>query len=266
MKILFIGDIFAKQGRKAINALLPALVKKHKVDFVIVNAENCTHGRSLNIRHYLFLKSIGVNFFTFGNHTWDNEQIYDILKNDDTIRPLNIKSNLYQAKVGEGSRVIKIKNKKIRITNLLGLSAACKNMQTNPFLLLDEKLNDWKGKQDIHIIDFHANSTSEKNAMLAAYNSKVSAILGTHSHVQTADARIYNNTAYITDVGMTGPSNGIIGAQPKTILQMYRGEVLHFKLDPDKSSYQLNAVLLTFDNKTNKPKSIKRIYLIQEQN
>ena len=100
--------------------------------------------------------------------------------------------------------------------------------------------------------------------MLIAYNNKVSAILGTHTHVQTADDKIYKNTAYITDVGMTGPSCGVIGANPTTILQMFREQVLHFKLDPDKSPYQLNAVLLTFDNKTNKPKSIKRINLVQE--
>lgn len=265
MKILFIGDIFAKQGRKAINAFLPSLIKKYKIDFVIANAENCTHGRSLNIRHYLFLKSIGVNFFTFGNHTWDNEEIYDILNNQDTIRPLNIKKSFsQQATVGQGSRVVKIKNKRVRITNLLGVSAACKGMQSNPFLLLDKQLPKWKNTHDIHIIDFHANATSEKNAMLTAYSNKVSAILGTHTHVQTADNKIYKNTAYITDVGMTGPSCGIIGANPTTILQMFREQVLHFKLDPDKSPYQLNAVLLTFDNKTNKPKTIKRINLVQE--
>jgi len=101
--------------------------------------------------------------------------------------------------------------------------------------------------------------------MLIAYNSKVSAILGTHTHVQTSDEKILNQTAYITDVGMTGPSCGIIGANPTTILQMFREQVLHFKLDPDKSSYQINAVLLTFDNKTNLPKSIERINLIQNK-
>ncbi len=266
MKILFIGDIFGKQGRKAINAFLPSLIKKNKIDFVIANAENCTHGRSLNIRHYLFLKSIGVNFFTFGNHTWDNEEIYDILAKEDTVRPLNIKKNFtQQANTGKGTRVIKIKNKRVRITNLLGASAACKGMQSNPFLLLDKQLPKWKNTHDIHIIDFHANATSEKNAMLIAYSSKVSAILGTHTHVQTSDEKILNQTAYITDVGMTGPSCGIIGANPTTILQMFREQVLHFKLDPDKSPYQINAVLLTFDNKTNLPKSIERINLIQNK-
>lgn len=265
MKILFIGDIFGKQGRKALNAFLPKLIKKYKVDFTIANAENCTHGRSLNFRHYNFLKSLGIDAFTFGNHTWENSQIYEILDlKKDTIRPINIKEGQVQGKVGCGTRIFKIKNKKVRITNVLGLSSSAKNIQTNPFIFMDNFLEEIKGKQDIHILDYHTNATSEKNAFLLAYNGKVSAILGTHTHVQTADEKILNNTAYITDVGMTGAAYGIIGAKPETILDMFREKVKHFKLDPDKSPYQLNAVLLEFNNRTNKIKSITRIQMIEK--
>lgn len=263
MRILFIGDIFGKQGRKALADFLPKIIKKNNIDFVIANAENCTHGRSLNIKHYNYLKLLGVNFFTFGNHTWENDQIFDILEKPDTVRPYNIKPQCMESKYGVGSRVVVVKNKRIRITNMLGMSANCKNVQSNPFLAMDKLLTEIKGTHDIHIVDFHANATSEKNAYLITYAGQLSAILGTHTHVQTADEKIYNNTAYITDTGMNGPSNGIIGAAPKTIIQMFREQVLHFKLDPDTSKYQFNAVMITFNNKTNLPTSIKRINLVE---
>ena len=185
-------------------------------------------------------------------------------KKSRSVRPINIKSALHQAKTGVGTRVVRVKGKRVRITNVLGLSSSAKNVQTNPFLFMDKFLKEIKGKQDIHIVDFHTNATSEKNAFFVAYKSKVSAIVGTHTHVQTADEIIKDNTAYITDVGMTGPAHGIIGADPTTILQMFREQVLHFKLDPDKSKYQFCAVLLTFNDKTNKPTAIEIIYIRQK--
>lgn len=263
MNVLFIGDVFGKQGRKALNAFLPKIIKGKKIDFTIVNVENCTHGRSINKKHYKFLKTLGIDVFTFGNHTWENPEIYEILTNSDIVRPLNIKNNLREARIGKGSRIYKVKNIKIRVTNMLGLSANCKNMQTNPFLLMDEFLNEIKNEKTIHIIDFHTNATSEKNAYLLAYANKVSAIIGTHTHIQTADNKIYKKTAYITDAGMTGPSEGIIGAMPQTILDMYRQKVIHFKLDPDISKYQINGVIIKFDNKTLIPKKIERVNLIE---
>lgn len=143
------------------------------------------------------------------------------------------------------------------------IRAILRNITYTGDLLLQKKYKN-KGTHDIHIVDFHTNATSEKNAYLATYAGQISAILGTHTHVQTADEKIYKNTAYITDTGMSGPSNGIIGAAPKTIIQMYREQVLHFKLDPDTSKYQFNAVLINFNNKTNLPTSIKRINLIEK--
>lgn len=265
MKILFIGDVFSKIGRKAIANELPKLIKKERINFVIANVENCTHGRSINIRHYNYLKSLGVDFFTMGNHTWENDQIFDILKQNDIVRPLNLKKTCSYYKDGVGTQVVEVNKKKIRITNLLGLSTSAKNVQSNPFLVMDKLLIKIKNnKEDIHIVDVHANATSEKNAFLCAYNNQVSAIVGTHTHIPTADAKIMNNTAYITDVGMTGPAEGIIGANPKTILQMFREEVKHFKLEPMTGKYQFCAVLITFNNKTNNPTKIKQIYVMEK--
>lgn len=259
MRILFIGDIFGEKGKQAIQKELPDLIPKENIDLVIANAENCTNGRSLSLKDYEFLKKCRINYFTFGNHTWYLEEIKDVLKNNNTIRPLNIKPLCDESKYGIGSLEFKFKNKKIRITNLLGNTVFCHEIQTNPFLKLDEILNI--NSSDIHIIDFHAETTSEKNAFLQYFAGKVSAILGTHTHIQSADERIYKNTAYITDAGMTGPSEGVIGANPETIIKMFRGESERFRLSPDTSNYQFNGVVIEFDEKNNKPINIKRIFI-----
>jgi calcineurin-like phosphoesterase len=131
----------------------------------------------------------------------------------------------------------------------------------NPFIILDDLLK--KDKSDIHIVDFHCETTSEKNAFLLTFASKVTAILCTHTHVQTADERIYKNTAYISDVGMTGGINGVIGAKPDTILEMFKGKSTKFKLDPQEGKYQFNGVIITINDKNNLPTSIERINIVE---
>ncbi len=258
MKILFIGDIFGEKGKEAIQKELPKLISKNNIDLVIANAENCTNGRSLSLSDYEFLSKCGINYFTFGNHTWYLNEIKEVLKNKNTIRPLNLKPLTDESKYGVGSIEFEFKNKKIRITNLLGSTVYCHDIQTNPFIKLEEVLNI--DNSNIHIVDFHAETTSEKNAFLQYFAGKVSAIFGTHTHIQSGDERIYKNTAYITDVGMTGPSEGVIGANPETIIKMFKGESERFKLSPDTSNYQFNAIQVEF-NDQNKPISIERIFI-----
>jgi calcineurin-like phosphoesterase len=135
-----------------------------------------------------------------------------------------------------------------------------KGVQANPFIVFNKLIED--DKSDIHIVDFHCETTSEKNAFLLTFASKVSAIVCTHTHVQTADEKIYKNTAYISDVGMTGGINGVIGAKPDTILNMFAGKSDKFKLDPQEGQYQLNAVVIEFNN-DNIPTNIKRINIIE---
>ena len=259
MKLFFIGDIFGEKGKEAIKKELPNLIKKHSIDLVVANAENCTNGRSLSVSDYEFLSKYGIQYFTFGNHTWYLDEIKEVLKNKNTIRPVNLKPLSEESKYGVGSLEFTHKNKKIRITNLLGNTVFCHEIQTNPFTKLDEILNI--NNSNIHIVDFHAETTSEKNAFLQYFAGKVSAVLGTHTHIQSADERIYKNTAYITDVGMTGPSEGVIGANPETIIKMFKGESERFRLSPDISNYQLNGVIIEFDNLTNKPIKIERIFI-----
>ncbi|MCQ2748223.1 MAG: TIGR00282 family metallophosphoesterase [Mycoplasmoidaceae bacterium] len=258
MKILFIGDIFAKAGRLAVTENLQKIIKKEKIDFTIANAENATHGRSLSQDHYNDLIAAGVDLITMGNHTWDTSEVYDVLsKNDKIIRPLNVAPKSKEAKHGFGSIVFNANKRKIRVTNVMSTQCSTRATLTNPFLALEEIIKISK-PNEIHIVDFHAETTSEKNALLIAYAGKVSAILGTHTHVQTADEKIYKGTAFITDVGMCGAKESIIGAKPDEIVAMFQNKLPRFHLEPAKGKYQFNSVIIDFDDKTNKPVSICR--------
>jgi len=255
MNLLFIGDIFGSKGREAIKKELAQVKEKYKVDFTIANAENCTHGRSISVEHYELLQKLGIDFFTFGNHTWQNEEIYKVLENENTVRPLNVDNNK-----GEGTRVIDFKGIKIRITNLLGTSVGFvkgANIQ-NPFPIINNIIEN--DKSDIHFIDFHCETTSEKNALFQQFKGKVSVIIGTHTHIQTNDDKIENGTAYLTDVGMTGGSDGIIGADKTEILQVFMGEKNKFKMFPSDTAYQFNAVVIEFNDK-NKPIKITKVFV-----
>jgi metallophosphoesterase (TIGR00282 family) len=185
-----------------------------------------------------------------------------VLNQKNTVRPLNLNENTSEAKIGQGSITFKINNKIIRLTNLLGNTVECHKIQINPFPYFANFLKNCQN--DIHIVDFHTETTSEKNAFFLTFAGEVSAILGTHTHIQSADEKIYKNTAYITDVGMTGGSLGIIGAEPETILKVFMGTAERFRLSPSHSKYQLNAALLTFNDKTNVVESIERIFIYEK--
>jgi metallophosphoesterase (TIGR00282 family) len=184
-----------------------------------------------------------------------------VLKTPYAIRPLNLKKDTEHAKHGVGSLTINIKNRNICITNLLGNTIQMHGLQDNPFPLFKDFLKTVKA--DIHIVDLHTETTSEKNAFLLTFAKQVSAIIGTHTHVQTADEKIYKNTAYITDAGMTGPAYGIIGAKPDSLLDMFMGKSERFRLEPENGIYQFNGVVLSFDDKTNIVKNITRINFLE---
>lgn len=263
MNILFIGDISGKDGIKAIEENLNKIKKEYNIDFVIANGENTTDGRGMNFSDYNYLKNLGIDFFTMGNHTWFQKDYELVLKNDDIVRPANINNHSSISKYGVGTKLLSVNGLKIRITNLLGSSITLKNGEIieNPFNYLDNMLNKIE-KDSIHIVDFHSETTSEKNAFLCNFKGKVSAILGTHTHIQTADNRIVDGTAYITDVGMTGNANGVIGAKPETIVEMFKGERKFFKLEPNFGSYQFSAIVLKINN--NKILNIDRILLYED--
>lgn len=255
MRILFIGDIFAKAGRKAVIDNLPTIVEKEKIDLVIANAENATHGRSLSQEHYDELIKAGVSMITMGNHTWDTTEVFPVLNNEKIIRPMNVSADTKEAHYGVGTKVLTINGTRVRVSNFMSTQCKSRTILNNPFTVCQEFIT--KVKEPIHIIDFHAETTSEKNAFLIAFAGQVSAIVGTHTHVQTADEKIYKQTAFITDVGMCGAKESIIGAKPDEIVSMFQGKTERFHLEPAKGPYQFNSVIIEFD-KNNKPVKIWR--------
>ena len=252
MKILFIGDIFGQAGRKLIEDHLYEIKQKYQVDFVIANGENAAHGKGITQRIYNDFVFQGIQAITMGNHTWAKRELFDFIDDADRlIVPLNQLPTL----PGVGSRVFNINGKKIRVTNLLGntfMQPGCEN----PFIVMDRLLA--KCNEDIHIVDFHAEATSEKIALGYYLDGRVTAVLGTHTHVPTADARILEkHTAYITDVGMTGPLDGVIGCSKDSIIpRMLNGIPTKFEVASGKK--QFNAVIIELDSH-NYATSIERI-------
>ena len=253
MRILAIGDIFGKTGRKVIGNYLPKLKKDKQIDLVIANVENTTHGKGISYKHYLELKTQGIDIMTSGNHIFALQETRKYIKEvPDLLRPLN--SNPYHP--GPGSILINVKGKKIRITNLLGTNFMPLAAE-NPYFVLEKLL--FLKDCDIHLVDFHAEATAEKIALAWYYDGKISALWGTHTHVQTADERILpQGTAFITDLGMSGPQGGIIGAQPEIIIQRAKYG-LSAKMAPYEDKGQFNGVIFDFDDISNKVVNIQRV-------
>lgn len=269
MKILFIGDIFGHEGRRACLNEIKKLKEEKNIDLVIANAENTSNGKGITKIHYEELMNSGIDFFTMGNHTWDNKEFYElVLKNQNIIRPGNV-NLLVLNDYAHFSHII-IKNKlKIRITNLMGSSVTGKRFQViSPFLFFNEWLNENKNNDDadIHIVDFHAESTAEKAAFFRMFDGQIDAVLGTHTHVQTNDNQISkNNTAFITDIGLTGAHNSIIGAEMKGILNFYKGIENKMYISSANGIYQFCAAILTIDENTKKIVDIQKQFIIENK-
>lgn len=261
--ILFIGDIVGKAGRASLARFLPELVDKYKFDLVIANGENATHGKGLNKRHYRELVNLGIDAFTLGNHFDDRAEIRNYIENVNNIaRPLNLIQNY----PGDGSIIVTAKNGvKVRITNILG-QAFMKEVITSPYVALKSVTGPERSM--IHIVDYHAETTAEKMTIGWEFAGKVSAILGTHTHVQTRDNRILpGGTAYISDVGMTGAYNGVIGAERNSVIQkVWFDKKIPFNYDNDDDTLLFSAVILTFNETTGEALSITPVYELWEQN
>ena len=263
MKILFIGDIVGKVGRRMIKDYLNDIVKKYDIEFVIANGENVSHGKGILKHHYFELIDNGVDAITLGNHYDNKVEIRNYLDSvDRMIRPLNILKDY----PGEGSAVYEIDGITIRITNILG-TAFMDEEVNSPYYSFLEMVSD-SGFEDtnIHIVDFHAEATGEKVCFAHALDGKVSAVIGTHTHVQTRDYRILNQgTAYISDVGMTGLYDSALGFDTDSVTnKIIYGHQTAFQL-PDKGKGLLSAVVLNIDNFTGKAQEIFPIYFVEQE-
>ncbi|WP_338984703.1 TIGR00282 family metallophosphoesterase [Spiroplasma endosymbiont of Diplazon laetatorius] len=254
MNFLIIGDVYSKSGRDVLEKHIKSIIEENKIDFTIVNGENISHGKGINKNHYDFLKQLGVNVITTGNHVFKVKETFDFIeKVDDLLRPANM--NSYN--IGIGTNVYDFQGKKVRVTNLMGKSFM--EHVNNPYEVMDNIIKE--DNSDIHIVDFHAEASAEKLAFAWNYDGKISALVGTHTHVQTADERILpKGTAFITDLGMTGPINSIIGANPDEVIFKEKTG-LPTKFIPSENEGMLCGVIISIDEK-NLVKSIKRLQII----
>ncbi len=220
MVILYFADIFGRPGRAAIRKSLPDLLEKYKPDFVIANAENLAGGRGVNKKCFNEMMGLGFHLLTSGNHIWDNKEIFAIMASDTRIlRPLNWLSPESDPCPGKGFTIIENNGKKLAVINLMG--RVFMDAIDCPFSAVNEALLQIPEDCAI-LVDMHADATSEKYAMGWHLNGRVSAVVGSHSHVQTADERILTKgTAYITDVGMTGSFDSVIGLKPEEIIRRF---------------------------------------------
>ncbi len=256
MKILFIGDVFGGPGRETVKQLVPELRLQYQLDLVIANGENAHHGNGISFDNYQDLRDAGVDWLTSGDHIWSVKEFVGML-DDSTIqvlRPAN-----YPAGVpGRGIVQIQVGTETVTIMNLQG-RVFMNQAVDNAFLAFDRLYQEAKG---FVFVDYHAEATSEKNTFGHYVDGRAGAVVGTHTHVQTADERILpKGTAYITDVGMTGPMNGSIGADLAQVTPSFT-KGLPFRNQPAEGPTQLNAVIITVEN--GKAKSIERVFQIIE--
>lgn len=249
MKILIFGDVIAKPGRKAVAAILPRWRKEHAVDFVVANVENLAHGTGATSKTLDELREAGVHLFTSGNHIWDKDSralLEDPKQN--VLRPANYPPR----NPGVGIKTVEVGNTPIVVINLLGRvffreSADC------PFRTADTLLSQLSEAKphSIVLVDFHAEATSEKVALGHYLDGRVTCIYGTHTHVPTADERILpGGTAYITDIGMTGLEDSVIGANKDTVIQMFLSQTPQKNMHdaPESGTVVINAMLLEIDD------------------
>lgn len=256
MKFVVIGDVVGNVGEDTMNKFLAKRAKNY--DFVIVNAENIDKGFGIVPNIAKNMISNGVDVITLGNHSFDKKDIYEYLEKENRIiRPYNFSKN----SPGRGYTIIEKNNKKIAVINLQG--KVYMNTQHCPFSSIDELLPQIKA--DIIIVDFHAEVTSEKMAMGWNLANKVSLLYGTHTHIQTADERILlNHTAYITDIGMTGGHDGVIGMNKKEIVKKFKdGMPTRFSIC--ETGKRLNGIEVNINEHTGKAISIKRINLAYDE-
>jgi len=255
MRILFIGDIVGKAGRKAIHEILEKVISDRGIEFTIANVENAAGGMGITPTIAIEILDQGVDVLTSGNHIWAKKEIFPFLNEENRIlRPAN-----YPTQVpGRGTGIFQSNNgQKIGVLNLEG-RVFMKNLDC-PFRIGEKEVDLLRKQTNIIIVDFHAEATSEKIAMGWFLNGRVSAVLGTHTHVQTSDEKILDEgTAYITDVGMTGPLISVIGIRKQVALERLLTQI-PWKFDVATEGIELQGVVVEIDQKTGKSKDIQRI-------
>lgn len=253
LRILFIGDIYGKLGREMVETYLSKLKSHYHPTVTIVNGENAAHGKGLTKKIYSRLMELGADMITMGNHTWDNRDIFEFIDEAGRlVRPANFPDGT----PGAGMRMLTINRCRVAVMNLQGrvfLPAI-----NDPFRTADRLVEEARKVTPIIFVDFHGETTSEKLAMAWYLDGRVSAVVGTHTHVQTADERILpKGTGYLTDVGMTGPYDGIIGVQREAVIKRFLTN-MPVRFESETGAAQLSCVVIDIDEKTGKTLKLER--------
>lgn len=257
MKVLFFGDIVGKGGRKAVKSVLPGLVKDIKPDFIFGNVENLAHGKGITEKTILQLEAAGFDAFSSGNHIFQRKEGLDLLQKKDTniLRPANYPPEA----PGIGFKLFPVRTKNILLINIIGRVFFREDYDC-PFREMDKILEEMQDQADFIIVDFHKEATSEAQAMAYYLDGRVGALLGTHTHVPTADAQVMEKgMAYITDVGMTGIKKSVLGVNKDTVIEHFITQ-LPFKYDiAEEGIAEVNYVLIDVGS-NGKAKSIEKGY------
>ena len=255
MKILFIGDIVAKPGREIVRRAVPLLVERHGIDLTIANVENAAGGRGVTREVAEAILAAGVDVMTTGNHVWDKKEALEYIR----VQPRLIRPANYAAGApGRGRYIARARGgEPVAVVNVMG--RIFMDPLDNPFAVVREEIEAVSSEARVVVVDFHAEATSEKLAMGWHLDGRATAVLGTHTHVQTADERLLpQGTAYITDVGMTGAHDSIIGVQVRPVLQRFL-DGMPAKFDTATGDPRLNAVVITADPGTGRAGGIERV-------
>lgn len=254
MRVLAVGDIVGKTGLQKLKEVLPAVIKENYIDFVVVNGENAADGMGITEKMYREILSLNVNVVTMGNHTWGKKEIFNFIDDKHIIRPANYTPN----NPGKGYEIFECKGKNIAVINLIGRTTM-QVLSENPFLVARDIINEIKPVSDIIIVDFHAEATAEKIALAYYLDGDATIVFGTHTHVQTSDEEILEKgTAFITDLGMTGPKKSVIGMDIGVSLKRFESS-LPEKYKIAEGEGKFNSCMFEIDDKTNKVVRIERI-------
>ena len=260
MRVLALGDIFGRPGRKLIETKAAYIKREVNADFVIANIENASAGKGVSEANAKdLLKVEAIDMFTSGNHIWDKKDVNNLLQESDRIiRP----ANYPEPCTGKGYGIYRVGKKRIGVVNLSG--NVYMNNLDNPFTVFDRIYQNIQSVCDIIIVDFHAEATSEKIAFGYYVSTRATAVYGTHTHVPTADERILDkHTGFITDIGMCGPLDGVIGVDKNIIIKNFVTQ-RPVKHEVAEGPVQLNGVVFEFDDETNKCISVERVRKIFE--
>jgi len=257
MKILFIGDVVGSPGRDMVKTYLPKLKEKYHPQITIVNGENASSGKGITEKIYKQFLEWGAQVVTLGNHAWDKKEVFEFIDEAEyMIRP----ANFPEGTPGKGIVYINVNGKEVAIINMQGLTFL--PPLNDPFRCIDDLITEAKKRTNIIFLDFHAEATSEKLAMGWYTSGRLSTVVGTHTHIQTADERILpGGTAYISDVGMTGSYDGILGMNQDAVLKRFLTQLpVRFEVEK-KGNGQLSGIVVTIDERTGEASQLERILI-----